>query len=96
MVKIKPKHTQRRWQTDTVLLEGRWSGFFPSLTQEVNVQDELGVSLGKSGLSLVDDVDSGLVDGEQIAHMCGLLLLGEKFLGELCEFELELLDEGGF
>jgi hypothetical protein len=52
--------------------------------------------LGKSGLSLVDDVDSGFVDGEQIAHMCGLLLLGEKFLGELCEFELELLDEGGF
>ncbi len=62
----------------------------------MNVQDELGVSLGKSGLSMVDDVDSGLVNREQIAHMCGLLLLVEELLGELGEFEFELLDEGGF
>ena len=44
----------------------------------------------------MDDVDSWLVDGERIAHMCGLLLLGEELLGDLGEFELELLDKGGF
>jgi hypothetical protein len=66
-----------------VFLNGLGSDFLLGLAEKVHIKDELRIGLRESLLGVVLDVDNGLIVGEHITQVGGLLLLCEQLLRKL-------------